>query len=278
MLAFTKNKLALERQIVSDDLSVTLQKLKQNIEKKTVNHNQENTNLSVNTVTKSHALSRAYYRFNIVEKRCMEAMISKLHPLRGDNPQNLELRATDYAKAFGVPEKIAYRDLANATHNLMRRVITTSRTNGKKGKIELALMRRAEYMEDEGRIVCMFNDDVVPHLIGLREKFSSYPLKRAVNFSSSYTWRMYELLVSWAQPKEQTNGVFAGWFKVETQELRSMLGVPKSYSWGMLQKQVFDLATQELQEKSNIHLIIDRQKTGRKITHLNISFIESKTD
>lgn len=263
---------------MTTDALDALARMQANQEKKTKNTNTENLELTVNTVTKSHALSRAYYRFNIVEKRCMEAMISKLHPLRSDNPQELELKATDYAKTFGVTEKTAYRDICSATHKLMRRVITASRANGKKGKVELALMRRAEYMDDEGRIVCIFNDDVVSYLVGLREKFSSYPLKHAVNFTSSYTWRMYELLVSWAKPKKETEGAFAGWFNTEVSELRSMLGVPKSYAWGMFQKQILTPVTKELLEKSNIHLVIETQKTGRKITHLKISFIESTED
>lgn len=255
-----------------------ISRIQQNLEKKKPNPNVEvDSDLAHHKVTKSHALSRAYYRFNIVEKRCMEAMISKLHPLRGDNPQELELKATDYAKAFGVSKKVAYRDLANATHSLMRRVITASRANGKQGKVELTLMARAEYMEDEGRIVCSFNHLIIPYLIGLREKFSSYPLKKAVNFSSSYTWRMYELLVSWAKPKEETQEIFVGWFHVEVSELHKMLGMPNSYRWVHINA-TLEKVKKELAEKSNIHLVIERQKTGRKITHLKISFIESTED
>ena len=53
--------------------------------------------LADNTITKSHALSRAYYRLSLTEKRCMEALISKLHPLRTDNQlQHIELLATEY--------------------------------------------------------------------------------------------------------------------------------------------------------------------------------------
>lgn len=233
--------------------------------------------LADNSVTKSHALSRAYYRLGLVEKRCMEGLISKLHPLRSDNNlQEIELSALEYAKAYQVSTKVAYRDIASAVEALMHRVIRTERLNGKKGKIEMTVMSFAEYKDDEGKITCGFNPHIVPHLIGLREKFSSYPLKKTVNFNSSYTWRFYELLVSWAQPKQYTDGVFMGWIdRQSVEELREMLGVPVSYTWGMFQKKVLDTVQEELNKKANVYLKIDRIKTSRKITHLNIRFSEN---
>lgn len=231
--------------------------------------------LADNTVTKSHALNRAYYRFSITEKRCMEALISKLHPLRSDNQPDLELTAAEYARAYSVSQKTAYRDISTAVDALMHRVVTADRLGGKPGKRQLNIMDSAEYMDDEGKIVCCFTKSATPHLIGLREKFSSYPLRDAVNFSSSYTWRFYEILVSWAQPKSQTQGRFAGWIKRQSvDELREMLGVPESYKWTHFQKQVLDVVIPELRKKAHIVVFIERVKTSRKITHLNISFIE----
>lgn len=227
-----------------------------------------------NSVTKSHALSRAYYRFGIVEKRCMEALISKLNPLRSDNPQEIELSALEYSKSYGVSEKIAYRDLSNAVDALMHRVITTDRAENKKGKRAFTLMSAAEYKTDEGKISCEFNYHVVPHLIGMRDKFSSYPLRNVVDFSSSYAWRLYEILASWVDKKKE-KGRFIGWIdKQSIEELRGMLGVPDSYQWIHFQKQVLDVAEKELREKANIFVHFERIKTGRKITHLNIKFME----
>lgn len=264
-----------------DQMMRMLDRARLNSEAKTKNSNQEASDdplydLTENTITKSHALNRAYYRFGLVEKRCMEALISKLHPLRNDNDlQEIELSALEYAKAFNVPEKIAYRDIANAVEALMHRVIRADRPNGKKGKYEMTVMSFAEYKDDEGKIVCAFNNRIVPHLIGLREKFSSYPLKKAVDFSSSYTWRFYEILVSWAQPKANTNGAFMGWIdRQPVEELREMLGVPKSYKWNMFETRVLNVVQIELKEKANIFIKFERVKTSRKITHLNIKFIE----
>lgn len=250
-------------------------------EKKNKNPNQEADDnplhdLATNSVTKSNALARAYYRFSLVEKRVMEALISKLHPMRSDNQlQNLQLRATEYLTAFPDAGKNAYTHLSKAGYQLARKTITTKPMSGTGKYSDFPLMQKVTYHEQEGVITYSFNPEIVPHLIGLREKFTQYPLERAVDFHSTYTWRFYEVLVSWAQPKNKMNGRFGGWIKSQSvDELREMLGVPKSYKWSDFQRQVLDVVTKELRKKAEIVVFIDRVKTGRKITHLNIKFIE----
>jgi plasmid replication initiation protein len=264
---------------MDSSMEATLARIKANIEQKTKNTNiaanaDPRHELTENSVTKSNALCRAYYRFGLVEKRCMEAMISKLNPLRNDNIQEIELRAIDYAKAFGVDERHAYEHIASAAHELMRRVISAEDDDGK-GRTEFTLMSKARYRESEGRIVCMFNPLIVPHLMGLYSDFAKYPLKDAANFSSSYTWRFYELLVSWAQDKKKTGGVFVGWLTVEVDELRQMMGMPDSYQWVHVSA-TLEKVTNELKEKAHISVKVTNQKTSRKITHLKIEFIEDE--
>ena len=263
----------------TDSMLAMLKRAQENSQRKSVNSNaqaEESRDIRKNTVTKSHGLTRAFYRFGLVEKRCMESLISKLHPMRTDNPQRLELTAKEYSEAYGVALTTAYRDIANATDNLLEQVITADLDKGKAGeKIRFNLMDFAEYRESEGRIVCGFTYTAMPLLVGLTSKFSSYPLSQAVSFKSSYTWRFYELLVSWAKPKE-LEGRFGGWIKNQSvDELRQMLGVPKSYRWVNVQR-ILDKATEELKQELNVRVFVERKKTGRKITHMDIKFIEDE--
>lgn len=232
--------------------------------------------LADNSVTKSNALSRAYYRFGLVEKRCMEALISKLNPMRGDNPQEIELLATEYAKAFPDAGKHAYEHLARAGDMLVNKIITLESPRAGVLRDKIPLMLIVSYHPTAGKIVCEFNPKILPHLLGLRGRFSSYPLRGAVSFTSSYTWRFYELLVSWAQDKKSTNDLMIGWIdRQSVDELREMMGVPVSYNWGMFKKKVLSVVASELRKKANIHITFKEVKTSRKITHLNIKFIEN---
>ena len=234
------------------DIQRMLDSIKHNTERKQRNGNKQAAadpahDVKKNSVTKSNALVRAYYRFGLVEKRIMETLVSHLHPLRTDNQfQEIELTALTYSQAFSVNEKIAYRDLEKAVTGLMKRVISVSGEGIDDDRIEFTLMARARYRKQQGKIICTFNPLVVPHLVGMTKKFTKYPLSQAVEFSSSYTWRFYELLMSWAKPKSETNGLIAGWLTVEVAELRDMLGVPASYRWGRFQEMVLDVAQAEL--------------------------------
>ena len=231
--------------------------------------------LKKNSVTKSNALARAYYRFNLVEKRTMEALVSQIDP-RGsfaDGLQKLTLKATDYAEVYKVTPSAAYRDLEAAVSGLMHRVfsIQTSR-----GRDEFTLMSNAQYLEGEGAITCSFNSYIVKHLTELRAKFTKYPLKITANFKSAYTWRFYELLTSWAKHPNFTEGLFAGWCTVDVVELRKMLGVPESYRWINFKNQVIDVAEKELRLNLGISMELKYFKTGKKITSIKIIFLEQE--
>ena len=261
-------------------IETQLNKIRASIESKSVNKNKlvdRQHDVADNTVTKSNALNRAYYRFGLVEKRCMEALISKLNPMRGDNPQEIELLATEYSKAFPDAGKHAYEHLERAGDALVNRVIIVESPRNGVLRDKIPLMSIVSYQPKLGKITCEFNAKILPHLLGLKQRFSSYPLREAVSFTSSYTWRFYEILTSWAQPKEKTNGIFTGWIdRQSVDELREMLGVPTSYRWDNFKKRVLDVVTSELKEKANIYITFEEVKTSRKITHLNIKFIENE--
>jgi len=234
--------------------------------------------LTDNSATKSNELARAHYRFNLPEKRCMEAMVSKLNPaaLNQWQTQDIELKAVDYAKAFDITEKSAYREMANALDALQKRIITTREDfKGRPAIVKRPLMFRGVYEEGKGKIIASFHPDFIPHLIGLREKFTSYPLKDVVDFSSSYTWRLYEIFASWTQDKKVTNGIFLGWFTTSVDELRQQMGMPKSYIWINVER-TLTKATDELWQKLRIKTVITRTKTSRKITHLKFEFCEDR--
>ena len=236
------------------------------------NNASKSHSLEDNSVTKSNALARSYYRFGLVEKRVMEALISQLNPQSYPAQlQQMTLKATDYAKTFQVPQKHAYEHIKNAVDALLHKVITV--IEAKKVR-KLNLTSGAIYEEKKGLIAVTFNPLIVPELLGLKNKFTKYPLKNTANFKSSYTWRFYELLVSWAQDPKLTDGFLAGWFTVTVIELRNILGVPPSYQWHDFKRQVLNVATKEILEKNSIQTEIEQIKTGRKITHLKFTFAD----
>ena len=263
------------------DMMKMLEKVRVKIEAKTSEQNQqtqddERHSVIDNSVTKSNELARAHYRFNLPEKRVMEAMVSQLDPrlFNEYQTQDIELKTTEYVKAFDITEKSAYREMEGAIDALLKRVITTREEyKGRPAIVKRPLMFRGVYEEGKGRIIASFHPDFVVHLIGLRQKFATYPLAQAVNFKSSYTWRLFEIMVSWSQDKKLTGGILTGWFTVSVDELRQQLGMPDTYQWVHI-SDTLEKSVAELRNKARIHTSIERVKTSRKITHLKFEFIE----
>ncbi len=227
--------------------------------------------ITENSVTKSNALSRGFYKFNLIEKRIMEALISQLNPLSYNESQVqlLEINAVDYAKTFNVSVKMAYEDIRDAVDGLLSKVF---KIKPKDKIIKFNLMSHAEYIEKKGKIICSFSNFVTPELVGLRKKFTKYPLKIASNFKSVYTWRIYELLVSWSKSPIENKDLISGWFCIEMDEIRGILGVPESYTWSHFNLQVLDVVKKELAKTLKIYIKIDIKKIGKKIAALKITF------
>ena len=245
----------------------------QNLQKKQSKETKSFRTCNENSVTISNALARAFYRSSTNEKRVMAMIVSKLDPRRTDNNiQRIEIKAKDFIETYKTCPSNAYRDIAQAAQALIRKIIAIEEEGG--NFTEYTLMCTATYKKKEGKIIASLNPDMQHHFQGLKEKFTSYPLGTASRFKSSYSWKLYELLVSWAKPPHLTKGVFAGWLTIEVDLLRKTLGVPKSYAWTKFNTEVLQRAQEELDIKANIKIEIMTKKTGRKITHLYIQFME----
>lgn len=237
--------------------------------------NQPNTFIDTienNQVTKSNALARACYRYSLVEKRVIETLISRINPLSRDIKQlkDIELNAIEYASMFDLGVDLAYKQLSEAVDGLLSKTITIKQETYTH---KFPLMSEARYIEREGRITCSFNTHSICHLIGLREAFTTYPLCSAREFSSAYSWRLYELIMSWSKNERDGKGKKdSGWFAIGVEDLRDAMGVPISYKWSHFQDQILETAIKEIKQHAGIIVSITRKKSGRKISELKIEF------
>lgn len=217
-----------------------------------------------NSVTKSNFLARSSHEFSLVDKRVMEMMISKLNPvgmqLNKYLTVDINLHATEYAKAVDVSPKIAYRDLKNSVKALLHTVITTEEN---KNHVMRPLMFEAEYKPNEGKIVASFHPKFLPHLIDLREQFTKYALADVLKFKSEYTWRVYEMCMSVKSGKNRT-------FGISVDDFRGRLAMPAGYVWSNIDR-IIKKAQLEIRTKTSYELVVSYKKTSRKITWIDFA-------
>lgn len=220
----------------------------------------ENSISHSHLVVKSNALINAMFDMGLQEMRFLAFAISQLprglEPLKG-TPVDLEIDVSALAEAFEIDPKNAYHETKALADRLMKKIIEFE-SDGR--QIGVGLLSKREYHIGEGRLLLRFDEDLIPHLIGLKENFTKYRIKDVYQFKRASTWRMYELL---KQFKE------VGKREFELEELKFKLGVGGLYSrLSDFKRRIIDTAIEDINVTSDILVTFDQKKRGRRVVKL----------
>ncbi|TOQ37633.1 replication initiation protein, partial [Vibrio parahaemolyticus] len=115
---------------------------------------------------------------------------------------------------------------------------------------------RAKYFTGEGKIELVFSDLIMPYLTQLKGQFTSIAVKNVSALKRTYSIRIYELLMQFKKTGDRL---------ISVDDFRSMLGLEKKYSqFKRLNDDVIKPAIQELNEKSDLIVLVDTVKKGRR--------------
>jgi len=230
--------------------------------------------LSNCNITMSNALVRSGHGLTLQEKRIICACIAQIDSRKGNKrdahlsaigkEMKFKITVQDYNALFDVDLKNCYNILKNSAKSLLNRQFSmTEKVNGKERVIEYNWLGFAIYAEEEGFIELAFSKYAYPHLNALKNQLTTYKLKNAQAYRSTYTWRIYELIMQFKQKKE---------LLITVEHLRIALDVPHSYRWQEIRIKAIQVAIKELKKKSGIILNYTTFKTGRKITSLKFTW------
>lgn len=226
-------------------------------------------------VAMSNALARAGQGLTLSEKRLIAAAASKLDSRRvhtdPTRPPVTRITAQDYAEAFGVDLDTAYDQLQSAGRQLYDRSITwTDPPKGRRKEGARHVMRwvgEATYHKGEAWIELHWWMPVLPHLLGLREKFTTYQLQQASALRSLYSWRLLELMQSW-QDK--------GRFEISMEDFYTAMDATEKQrqDFAKIRTRMIEPAVKELAEKDGWIIQWAPIKTGRKVARLRFTFMK----
>jgi len=133
-----------------------------------------------------------------------------------------------------------------------------------------------------------FDKAMKPFLLQLQNNFTKLSLEKILNFDSSYTIRLYEILEQRAALLKKYKNEKLINFEIELDELKEMLvgeynpktdkiEIKKSYSlYGSFKQKVLEVAYAELKEKGDYYFEYEPIKTGRKITSIMFTIMTNK--
>jgi len=124
----------------------------------------------------------------------------------------------------------------------------------------------------EGYIIFSIHQDLKPYLLELKENFTQYELVNIMNLKGNYSPRLYELFIAkWHEYINYKKNSKSYTFNIKIDELRELVGIPKSYLYGNIKQQILDKAKQDFKKYTDIKFDYKEQKIGRKVVSLDIT-------
>ena len=131
-----------------------------------------------------------------------------------------------------------------------------------------------------------FDKAMKPFLLQLKTNFTKLSLEKIMNFDSSYTIRMYEIIEQKASILKKYKNEKLVTFEMDLQELKEILVgehkkgeiiIKKSYErFSNFKQKVLDVAYTELKEKGEYYFEYDVIKTSRSVTAINFHIMTNK--
>lgn len=226
-------------------------------------------------VTMSNRLARSAQGLSLSEKRIVALALSNEDSKSTSRLAEAStkgwpttIKAQDYAEAFGIDPNTAYDQLKAASKRLYERSITFYE-NGSRGQlvpVDCRWVSSAKYAASDGHIVLNFTSEVAPHLLGLRNHFTSYKLKHAASFESIYAWRLFEVFESWRS---------TGTYTPTIEEFWETMDAPPSCrkDFKALRLRVIEPAVRAIQEHAGLKVEWLPIRSGaRRVTSLEFRF------
>ena len=213
-----------------------------------------------NLVVQSNLMIYGCYDFSALEQKIILILISTIK--KNDTElKALEFQVKDLANILGVSPELLYRDLPKLCKNIMEKIIEIKQANG--SWIMFNLISYAEYKKKEGRIILDLNDKAKPFLLFLQEYFTTFKLGDALELSSKYAIRLYQL----------TKGCLnIGKLSYTVEDFRKTLKIDKKKTYdnfGKITEKIINPAIAEINEKSNLYVTYETKRIGRKIGLIN---------
>lgn len=216
-------------------------------------------------ITKANYLVEASYSLTLQEQRLILACLSKIDS-RAEPTKEITLLAAEYSELMTVDIKNAHRELQKASQKLYERSIVVKDPE----KIEEFrwIQKKIHYQKGEGKIKLFWSDDVLRYIGQLKRRFTTYRLADVANLSTSYSIRLYELLMQFNSTKQRS---------ISVDDFRSLFQLNDKYLlFRDLNKWVIKPAIKEINSSSNLEVFYFPKKEGKSVVELHFDFQEKK--
>jgi len=205
-----------------------------------------------NLVVKSNELVQARYDLSLNEQKIILYAVSKLDRNK-DNFNVIELDIQEFTSLLGTKGK-RYDEIRTAARGLREKEIIIN-TDDK--EYITGWLSSITFHKNSGKIKLRFDDDLVPYLLQLKEKFTRYQLKNILYLRNKHSIRIYELLKQYENIGNRT-------FTVD--ELKKILMLEGQYkAFTDFDKRVLKPTMEEINDYTDLKVSYEKIKKGKAI-------------
>jgi len=235
-------------------------------------------------IVKENRLIQAKYHLNKTQIKFIALMSSRI----GKDDRDFftyEIKINDMLKMLDIERKnIKYLD--NTLTDLMTKIIVIQDNEDIIEK--LTIIGYLKINKETEMVEYRFDKAMKPFLLQLQKNFTELSLEKIMNFDSSYTIRMYEILKQRADILKKGKNEKLVTFEIDLQELKEILVgefkkgeivIKKSYErFSNFKQKVLSVAYEELKQKGDYYFEYDVIKTYRSVTSMRFHIIRNKAN
>ena len=158
-----------------------------------VSYNEESLVIQANELVRSKQDD-----LTLLEAKLVRLAVSQV--LKADTDfRTYSCNVVDLAGFLGIARQNIYQDIQDLSVSLMKKSIFIKDTQpSKRGKQNYKIFHWVDYIEyKDGVITFKLSESLKPYLLGLEELFTLYSYGALIDLPTTYSIRLYELLVSW---------------------------------------------------------------------------------
>ncbi len=217
-------------------------------------------------IVKSNDLIEARYSLNLNEQKIILYAVSKLDKNK-DNFNILSLDVKEFTELLGTDTN-RYGEIRDVVRELRKKEVIIDAIEG-----EIITGWLSSIQNKSGVIELEFSQKLIPYLLQLKERFTSYQLKNILYLKNKYSIRIYELLKQYQNMATNTR-------KFDLIEFKNMLMLEESQYRRFYDFDRFVLrpSANEINKFTDINIDYEKITKGRKVIGIKYTADYSKED
>lgn len=216
-------------------------------------------------VESNDIINKARHDLTARELKLMDFVISKIQP--EDTQFNLiHTSMYELTKVLNIKQNGKnYGDMAKSIGELRKKEVLIY-DDKHRTVTQTGWVQSAKYHEN-GQVEIRLNEDLAPHLLGLKNHYTQHLLIDTTKLKSRYSILLYKLMRECDKDKGKSIAILQG----TPDEFKEWLGAPKDYTYGRFKDNVLKKAVEEINLKiDDMDLEILQGRRGRKVVQVEI--------